>query len=72
MTQGILASTTRKHFAISHTGNTFPAREMEPFSPLAKQGATLLWAEKLSNLRFLKPEELEAALGQKSQTLLKD
>lgn len=72
MTQGILASTTRKHFAISHTGNTFPPLEMKPFSPLAKQGAALLWTEKLSNLRFLKPEELEAALGQKSQAPLKD
>ena len=46
--------------------------EMKPFSPLAKQGAALLWTEKLSNLRFLKPEELEAALGQKSQAPLKD
>ncbi len=65
--QGILVSTNRNHYSISEPGNSFDSIEKEPFSPHKKQASSILWTEKLSNLRFLSPKELEAALGQNSE-----
>ncbi len=65
--QGVLLATTRKHFRVSAKGYIPQGVQAQPFSPAPKGEASPFWVEKLSNLRFLTSDELQALEERNSQ-----
>ena len=65
--QGVLVATARRHYSLAGSAKNLTAPQGKPFRPPLQVAASPFWIEKLSNLRFLSLEELQASNQRKTQ-----